>query len=59
MEPKEGELEHLKDQLYNARLIEYSVSFILTILVSIVVLIRVRCQLECFTYFVMAVLLFS
>jgi hypothetical protein len=31
----------------------------LTIVVSIVVLFRVRCQLEGFTYLVMAILLFS
>jgi hypothetical protein len=59
MDPGEKDLEHLKGQLYNARLIEYSVSFMLTIVVSIVVLFRVRCQLEGFTYLVMAILLFS
>ena len=59
MEPEEGDLEHLRGQLYNARFIEYSVSFMLTIVVSIVVLFRVRCQLEGFTYLVMAILLFS
>lgn len=49
----------LKELLNYARLIEYSVSFILTLLVSMVLLNRVRFKLESFTYLVMAILLFT
>ena len=53
------ELETLKELLKYARLIEYSVSFILTLLISMMLLNRVRFKLESFTYLVMAILLFT
>ena len=59
MKSSKKDHDPLKMQLNIARLVEYSVSFLLTLLISIVLLNRVRCQLEGFTYLVMAILLFT
>ena len=55
----DSEIDILKGRLYTARLIEYSTSFFITIIVSLIVIIRVKFQLEGFTYVVMGILFFS
>ena len=59
IETNDSEIDILKGRLYTARLIEYSTSFFITIIISLIVIIRVKCQLEGFTYVVMGVLFFS
>ena len=49
----------LVDNLNLARLFIYSITFIITMIVSIFVIYRVKCQLQNFSIYVMAFLIFS
>jgi hypothetical protein len=54
-----GDNIHLKMYLSWARLVEYTISFLITIVVSLFVILKVRCQLQDFSYYVMGILIFS
>jgi cell division protein FtsX len=51
--------EELSEILNLARLTEYSISFLVTMLVSLVVIFKVRCQLQNFSYYIMGILMCS
>ena len=51
--------EELSEILNLARLTEYSISFLVTMIVSLVVIFKVRCQLQNFSYYIMGILMCS
>jgi hypothetical protein len=55
----EGKDTNILEGLELARLIEYSITFFITMMVSIFVIYRTKCQLQNFSIYVMVILIFS